>query len=264
MQDPPFPIPACFFLRRQISNDPTGPFHSRKPGRVQSEPTAASNTCKVELKPWYFWRKNGSKHFDVAGHTVHVYWDLRTAKFYGEPEPQSDYYVTVVSDNEIVLLLGDLKKEAYKKAGCRPAAIEAALVSKKEHVFGKKRFSTRTRFSEKGKHHEVSIECGSSGTGGKLDPQMVLKIDGHVAIHVKHLQWKFRGNETVSVSKERVEVYWDVHDWLFSPGMRHALFIFRPLPAVHSSLIGGGGCSDQGVASSSSACCLFLYAWKIE
>ncbi|XP_008811744.1 uncharacterized protein LOC103722827 [Phoenix dactylifera] len=232
------------------------------------------HSCKVELRPWCFWRKHGWKRFHVEGKPVDVFWDLKSAKFSGEPEPRSDYYVAVVSDDEVVLLLGDLNKEAYRRTGSRPAAIDATLVSRKEHVFGKKRFVARSILSEKGKLHEILIECSnrsSSSSIGRsnMDPEMVIKVDAHVAIHVRHLQWKFRGNQSITVNKARVEVYWDVHDWLFSPGLTHALFIFKPRSLLHSStssspsLMSSFDGKDSD-ADGSSGFCLFLYAWKLE
>ncbi|KAA8540758.1 hypothetical protein F0562_024323 [Nyssa sinensis] len=196
-------------------------------------------TCKVELKPWYFWRKHGSKRFVAEGKPIDIFWDLKAAKFNGETEPSSEYYVAVVCDEEIVLLLGDLKIDAYMKTGCRPALIDPILVSKKEHIF-----------------------------------EMEIRIDGHLVIHVKHLQWKFRGNESIHVNKVRVEVYWDVHDWLFSPGLRHALFIFKPtLSSIStsssltstplSSQTGSSGSIEGFNATGSSEFCLFFYAWKV-
>ncbi|XP_004501867.1 uncharacterized protein [Cicer arietinum] len=176
-------------------------------------------SCKVELKPWYFWRKQGSKRFAVDGKPVDVFWDLKAAKFNGETEPTSEYYVAVVCDQEVVLLLGDLKKEAYKRTGCRPSLIDPILVSKKEHIFGKRKFSTKAKFHEKGRCHEISIKCknkvnnnnvgdGDSVTSGvqvQVQPEMEIRFDGHLAIHVKHLQWKFRGNESIHLNKMRVE-----------------------------------------------------------
>ncbi|KAJ9140252.1 hypothetical protein P3X46_030923 [Hevea brasiliensis] len=200
-------------------------------------------TCKVELKPWYFWRKQGSKRFIVDGKAMDIFWDLKAAKFKGETEPHSEYYVAVVCNKEVVLLLGDLKKDAYRKTGCRPALIDPILVSRKEHIFGKKKFSTRIKFNEKGRLHEISIECknrnpSNSNSANGVEPELEIRIDGHLAIHVKHLQWKFRGNQSFNLNKLRVEVYWDVHDWLFSPGLRHALFIFKPiLPSTSLSLL---------------------------
>ncbi|GAB2280528.1 hypothetical protein Dimus_015154 [Dionaea muscipula] len=237
--------------------------------------------CKVELKPWYFWRKQGSKHFIVDGKTVDVLWDLKAAKFNGEVEPQSDYYVAIVCGGEVVLAVGDQKKEAFRKTGCRPSLIDPTLVSRKEHVFGKRRFSTKIKLHEREKSfsHEISIECIYGG----LSPEMEIRIDGQVAAHVKHLQWKFRGNEFIDVNRKRVEVYWDVHDWIFGSGLRNAMFLFKPStsspppssssPASSSSSsspppladdAGGGGGGEQQLQLESPECCFFLYAWKAE
>lgn len=250
----------------------------------------SQHTCKVELKPWYFWRKHGSKRFLVDNKPIDIFWDLKAAKFNGETEPNSEYYVAVVCDEEVVLLLGDLKKDAYRKTGCRPALIDPILVSRREHVFGKKKFLTRVKFHEKGRFHEISIECKNrnSNSVNGVDPEMEICIDGHLVIHVKHLQWKFRGNESIHINKVRVEVYWDVHDWLFSPGLRHALFIFKPTviatspsslqsmssssPPLSSSLTltplssqtGSSGSVEGFNSSGSYEFCLFLYAWKVE
>ncbi|TQD75396.1 hypothetical protein C1H46_039089 [Malus baccata] len=264
------------------------------------------HTCKVELKPWYFWRKQGSKRFVVDEKAVEIFWDLKAAKFNGGTEPKSEYYVAVVCDEEVVLVLGDLKKDAYRKAGFRPALTDPTLVSKKEHIFGKKKFSTKAKFYERGRSHEIAIECknrggggggggsGSIGSGSTLngvEPELEIRVDGHLVVHVKHLQWKFRGNESIHINKLRIEVYWDVHDWLFSPGLRHALFIFKPnLPASSTSLsplsrtssssppfssLASTPLSSQtssgsveginnATSAGSSEFCLFLYAWKVE
>ncbi|KAL5718061.1 hypothetical protein ACHQM5_011000 [Ranunculus cassubicifolius] len=225
--------------------------------------------CKVELKPWYFWRKHGSNRFHVDGKLVEIYWDLKAAKFNGETEPVSDYYVAVVCEEEVVLLVGDLKKDAFRKTGARPSLIEPVMVSKKEHIFGKKKFSSRAKFHEKDRCHEISIEC-SNPSNNTSDPEMEIKIDGNLVIHVKHLQWKFRGNESIFINKIRVEVFWDVHDWLFCPGLRHALFVFRTstLSSPVSSSLTTTSLSYQ---MDDSVCgegyygySLFLYGWKVE
>ncbi|KMT10718.1 hypothetical protein BVRB_5g118260 [Beta vulgaris subsp. vulgaris] len=244
-------------------------------------------SCKVELKPWYFWRKQGSKHFTIDdGKKVDIFWDLKSAKFNNnETEPSADYYVAIVYENEVVLLVGNLKNDAYKKSGCRPALIEPILVSKKEHIFGKKKFFTKSKFHNKGRFHDIVIECKNKVDS---DLEMEVKVDGKVVIHVKHLQWKFRGNETIFVNRLRIEVYWDVHDWLFSPGLRHALFIFKPV--ISSSGVSSVSSSSSLSLSSSSLSstplssqtessgslvdglngnglpefCLFLYAWKVD
>lgn len=301
MQENPIGIPACFSSGEKATDDPAAVTRSGQSVfmsvyrtkladqcrlititwcknlllhglsvSVQGSEEDSQYTCKVELKPWYFWRKQGSKRFVVDGKPVDVFWDLKAAKFGGETEPSSEYYVAVVCDEEVVLLLGDLKKEAYRKTGCRPSLIDPILVSRKEHIFGKKKFVTRLKFHERGRFHEMSIECKNGG----VDPEMEIRIDGHLIIHVKHLQWKFRGNECVRLNKVRIEVYWDVHDWFFSPGLRHALFIIKPsLSSVSTPsssltstpLSSGSSGSTQGFNSSGpSEFCLFLYAWKVE
>ncbi|KAI5339996.1 hypothetical protein L3X38_019270 [Prunus dulcis] len=231
-------------------------------------------TCKIDLKPWHFWSKKGYKSFEVEGNQVEVYWDLRSAKFGGGPEPCSDFYVALVCDEEVVLLLGDMKKKAYKRTKSRPAIVEALLYYKKENVFAKKSFATRVRFDEKRKEHDIVVE---SSTAGPKDPEMWISIDGIVLIHVKNLQWKFRGNQTVLVNMEPVQVFWDVHDWLFtSPSTGHGLFIFKPgAPESESDREsngnGGGLDSDHSSAyyspqnnTTTSDFCLFLHAYKIE
>uniref|UniRef100_A0A0D9V9B5 DUF868 domain-containing protein n=1 Tax=Leersia perrieri TaxID=77586 RepID=A0A0D9V9B5_9ORYZ len=85
------------------------------------------SACKVEMQPWHFWRKYGAKQFQVDGNAIDVVWDLRGARFSDEPEPMSDYYVAVVAGEEVVLLLGNLKKEAFRRTGSRPSLQDAVL-----------------------------------------------------------------------------------------------------------------------------------------
>ncbi|KAF9610654.1 hypothetical protein IFM89_023910 [Coptis chinensis] len=244
-------------------------------------------TCKIDFKPWHFWTKKGFKPFDVEGKRVDVFWDLRRAKISGSPEPYMDYYVAMVFDEEVVLLLGDYKKKAYKRTKSRPSLADAVLVWKKENVFAKKCFSTRAKFDQRKKDHDIVVE---NSVGGPRDPEMWISIDGIVLVHITSLQWKFRGNETVLVNKMPVQILWDVHDWLFStPGSGHGLFIFKPGSPENrqdnyilkdGSSHGGETdrdstttlSTDEGQrqpliednTSSNPEFCLFLYAWKIE
>ncbi|KAI8557938.1 hypothetical protein RHMOL_Rhmol04G0049700 [Rhododendron molle] len=244
---------------------------------VDSVETDSHHSCKIDLKPWQFWCKKGNKTFEVDGDQVEIYWDLRSAKFSGGPEPCSDFYVALVSDEEVVLLLGDYKKKAYKKTKSRPALVEALLFYKKEHVFNKRSFSTRAKFDpKKSEEHEIVVE---SSTAGPRDPEMWISIDGIVLIHVRNLQWKFRGNQTVLMNKLPVQVFWDVHAWLFCPtGSSHGLFIFKPGPPEseneNDESSCGGDSSDCSSSNSryystqshskASEFCFFLCAWKLE
>ncbi|KAK1311115.1 hypothetical protein QJS10_CPA08g01854 [Acorus calamus] len=186
--------------------------------------TTTFSMCKVDLKPWPFWTKKGLKSLDIDDdkRRVEVFWDLRSVKFSNGPEPVEDYYVAVVSDEEVVLLLGDKKKEAYKRTKSRPSLTDAVLVCKRENVTGKKCFITaRARFKERGREHKVVIENSISISGGAREPEMWISVDGKVLVHVDNLNWKFRGNERVVVDDVPVEVLWDAHDWVFG-GSRQA------------------------------------------
>ncbi|XP_071704628.1 uncharacterized protein [Rutidosis leptorrhynchoides] len=236
---------------------------------VDSVESNHRQNCKIDLKPWHFWGKKSYKTFEVDGFQIDVYWDLRSAKFSGSPEPCSEFYVALICDDEVVLLIGDLKKKVYKRSKTRPGA-DALLFSKKEHVFGKKSFTTRAKFDKNRDDYEIVVE---SSTVGPKDPEMWISIDGIVLIHIRNLQWKFRGNEIVMVNKQPIQVYWDVHAWLFmNPGSSHGVFIFKPDQPIAQSdkddrqegteeKDNGGG---NKYHSKSVQCSLFLYAWKIE
>ncbi|XP_023755904.1 uncharacterized protein LOC111904364 [Lactuca sativa] len=227
--------------------------------------------CKVDLKPWHFWGKKSYKTFEVDSLQIDVYWDFRSARFSSSPEPSSNFYVALICDEEVVLLIGDLEKKVYKRTKSRPG-VDTILFFKKEHVFGKKSFTTKARFDKERKDYEILVE--SSTSSGSKDPEMWISIDGVVLIHIRNLQWKFRGNETVLVNKQPIEVLWDVHAWLFlNPGSNHGSFIFKPgQPNSESdkeddSQDGteeGDNNSVNKDYSNSPQCCVFLYAWKIE
>lgn len=181
---------------------------------------------KLDLKPWFFWNKKGFKSFDIEETRLEVFWDLQSAKLSGGPEPSGNYYVALVCEEEMVLLLGDRRKEAFKRSKSISPLIEPKILSKKEHVVGKKCFSTRAKFDQSKTENDIVVE--NSLFGGK-NPEMWISIDGIVLIHVTNLRWKFRGNETVFVNDIPVYVFWDVHDWMFKgTTLSPALFIFKP------------------------------------
>ncbi|GAV59640.1 DUF868 domain-containing protein [Cephalotus follicularis] len=224
-------------------------------------------TCKIDLNSWQFWGKKGLKNFEVDGKRVDVFWDFRQAKFSGNPEPCSDYYVAVVSDEEVVLLLGDLKKDAYKRTKTRPSLTEATLLCKKENVYGRKLICTKAALGDCKKEHDIVIENSLSGPG---DPEMWISIDGTVAIRIMNLNWRFRGNEIVTVNNLPIQIFWDVHDWLFgSHNSSHGVFIFKPgeLNCAHDSDSDSrNGLIDNSTEGSISPTgfCHILYAWKVE
>ncbi|KAJ7294327.1 hypothetical protein O6H91_10G109600 [Diphasiastrum complanatum] len=182
-------------------------------------------TCKVEMRPWRFWMKQGWKSFATEGHKVEIHWDLSAAKYAIGPEPQEGYYVAMVCDKEVVLLLGDMSNEALKKSKAIPSNIEATLLSRREYLLGKKLFTTKAQIGDGGRMHELMIEFQTASDG---EPRLCIRVDRKIAVQVKRLMWKFRGNQTILVDGVQVEVFWDVHNWLFScTGEAHAIFMFQ-------------------------------------
>lgn len=228
--------------------------------------------CKVDVKPWLFTKKKGSKNLEVDSSKIEIYWDLTNAKFGSGPEPLEGFYLAIVFNQEMVLLLGDLKKEAYKKIDTDPVHSNAIFVAKREHIFGKKFYGAKVQFCDKGQMHDVTIECDTVGLN---EPCLVIRIDSKTVMQVKRLKWKFRGNHTILVDGIPVEVFWDVHNWLFGNAMGNAVFMFQTclsdekLWASHSLFDPSAltwSCSQQfrdsqlqGLGFS-----LVLYAWKNE
>ncbi|XP_044483064.1 uncharacterized protein LOC123209244 [Mangifera indica] len=228
--------------------------------------------CKVDIKPWLFSKRKGSKSLEAYTCVIDIYWDLSSAKFGSGPEPLEGFYVGVVVDRQMVLLLGDMIKEAFKKTGAIPAPSKAIFVAKREHVFGKKVFSTKAQFCDYGQIHDLVIECDTSGVN---DPCLMIRVDGKMMMQVKRLRWKFRGNNTILVDGFAVEVFWDVYSWLFGASLGNAVFLFKTCLSAEK-LWASGPLSDpntlpwsfsqrfldsksQGLGFS-----LILYAWKNE
>ncbi|KAJ7977376.1 Plant protein of unknown function (DUF868) [Quillaja saponaria] len=185
-----------------------------------------SNQClsKVDIKPWLFSKRKGSKNLEVDSSKIDVYWDLSSAKFGSGPEPLEGFYLAVVFNQETILLLGDLRREAYKKIDSNHVRSNAIFIAKREHIFGKKFYSTKAQFCDKGQKHDITIECD---TLALKDPCLVIRIDSKTVMQVKRLKWKFRGNHTILLDGLPVEVFWDVHNWLFGNAMGNAVFMFQ-------------------------------------
>ncbi|KAL3531331.1 hypothetical protein ACH5RR_010653 [Cinchona calisaya] len=234
--------------------------------------------CRVDIKPWLFTRRKGFRSIEVDSIVIDIYWDFSSAKFGSGPEPLEGFYLAVAFNQELILLLGDMQKEVYKKIDPpSPVASGAVFVAKKEHIFGKKLYSAKAQFCDKGQIHDIVIECH---TGGINDPSesLIISIDSRTVMQVKRLRWKFRGNQTILVDGLHVEVYWDVHSWFFGNVMGNAaVFLFRTsvsaekLRNSHSTITNPSVFSwsgSQKLANSQSqqgqSFSLILYAWRIE
>jgi Plant protein of unknown function (DUF868) len=217
--------------------------------------------CRVELKPWPFRGRKGSKEEDVDGDRVKIFWDMRSAKFSESPEPISGYYVALISQEEVILLVGDSKKNAYKKSKSRPSLEDPILLCKRESALSRRNFTTRARFNNwKREEHDIVIE---NSIPGSKDPEMRISIDGKVLINVKNLHWKFRGSEMVLVEQSPVQVFWDVHDWVFNGPWSQAFFVFKPGKAELPKEYDDDGeilCNCDNL----SGFCFYLNAWRTE
>lgn len=182
--------------------------------------------CKVDIKPWLFSKRKGSKSLEVESSNVDIYWDLSSATFGSGPEPLEGFYLAIVCNRQMILLLGDMRKEALKKTNAIPGPSMAVFIAKREHVYGKKTFFTKAQFSDNGSMHDLMIECDTIST---RDPCLIIRVDSKNLMQVKRLRWKFRGNHTILVDGLPVEVFWDVYSWLFGTSPGSAVFMFRTI-----------------------------------
>ncbi|KAJ0700223.1 hypothetical protein HanOQP8_Chr10g0365271 [Helianthus annuus] len=231
---------------------------------VEIDDLSGKSLCKLDVKPSIFSKRKGSKSVEVDFVTIDVYWDLTSCKFGSGPEPIEGFYMGIVCKDDVVLLIGDLKKDVFKKTKCLSNSMR---LLKREHVFGKNVFGTKVQFKDHGQIHDLRIECEAFGPGpGPDEPRLVVRLDSKIVMQVQHLVWKFRGNCTISVDGLPVEVYWDVHNWLFGSSTGSAVFMFQTCPGFEKS---GAFAVDRAMinpwsCSQSSGFCLTLYAWKSE
>ncbi|XP_068648898.1 uncharacterized protein [Aristolochia californica] len=177
-----------------------------------------------------FRSKPGSKTLLPNTHHRHcrrphkLVWDFSRAHFSpNSAEPVSGFYLAIVHEGRVEFLLGDLVDDLARRSvlGSPLAPVESVLLSRREHVFGRRKYETRARFL--GSDHEIEIECSSGA--------LRVKVDGAVGLVVKRLAWKFRGNEKITVGGSDVEFYWDVFNWVCEAGNGsgggHGLFVFQ-------------------------------------
>ncbi|XP_047313099.1 uncharacterized protein LOC124916428 [Impatiens glandulifera] len=190
---------------------------------VEISDLSGQSLSKFVLKPTLFSKRKGFKSLDILNSVkIGLFWDLSSAHFGSGPEPLEGFYLALVCDNEMVLLIGDMKKEAFRKTSSTPSIKNATFISKREHMFGKRLFGTRVQFHDDGPVHELTIECDTAH-----DFRLVVSLDSKIAMLVKRIQWKFRGNHTIWVDGAAVEVFWDIHNWLFGTAFGDAVFVFQ-------------------------------------
>lgn len=209
------------------------------------DPSAVAPPFRLNTNSRFFRKKKGTKLLDYSdGSTkITILWDLSNAKYDSGPEPVDGFYVVVLVDSEIGLVLGhDMAEEAVSKRFKTTTMAKVTLLSRREHFSGNTVYTTKAQFCDTGTWHDVLIRCSVENSEGLLkSPVLSVSIDKKAVIRVKRLQWNFRGNQTIFVDGLLVDLLWDVHDWFFnnpssssSPG--YAVFMFRTRSGLDSRL----------------------------
>ncbi|GLT94652.1 hypothetical protein SLE2022_123810 [Rubroshorea leprosula] len=185
-------------------------------------------------------KSKGFETFQSCNSKIEVFWDLSDARYINGPEPDNRFYIMVVVDSEICLLLGDMDEEAKRmKTDFQDKIAGFSLVSRSENFSGCSVYSTKARFCDAGLAHEILIKCGEEGEGPK-NRELSVSIDKKMIFQVKRLAWNFRGNQTIYLDNGLlVDMMWDLHDWLFNQeaaAAGRAVFMFRRRSGLDSRL----------------------------
>ncbi|KAL8094842.1 hypothetical protein AgCh_036379 [Apium graveolens] len=187
-----------------------------------------SSPFRFYAKKLYFGKSKGNKIFGSSDTRIEILWDLATAKYDIGPDPVSGFYVALLLNSELILLLGDKQDVEVNKIISRISSeSKFRLVSRSEQLSGSSVYSTKAQFFDKGRSHDIVIKCIAEEKGQK-ELMIGIYIDEKNVIEVKNLHWNFQGNESVYIDGCLVDMMWDVHDWLFNPKSGNAHFMFRP------------------------------------
>lgn len=212
--------------------------------KTRTGPTLAVSV--VDNKPIATYGMKGSYSCTYGIHDIGICWDFSAAKYNLGPEPVSDFYVAVIFDDEFGLLIGDRAREFVRRAtgGRNPPVADFSLLSRTVQVVGRAIYSTRARFYDEGREHDIMIRFQ-----GELELSM--HVDERKVLHVRRLRWNFRGNETLFIDGLAVDVMWDLFQWLFQdpPGCALVLLQTRAAPGSRCWLEEGLGEKDEAIMS---------------
>ncbi|XP_015077895.1 uncharacterized protein LOC107021703 [Solanum pennellii] len=195
------------------------------------------NVFKLNTNTRLFRKKKGSKSMVLDNFKVEIIWDLCGARYLSSgPEPIDGYYVLIIVDSQLGVILGDMAEEAsLRKLKNGIPMAKFSLVSRQEHFSGNTIYSTKAQFCDNGNLHDVLIRCNGENDGLK-HPVLSVYIDKKMVIRVKRLQWNFRGNQSIFLDGLLIDLMWNVHDWFFNPASGIALFMFRTRSGMDSRL----------------------------
>ncbi|KAI3811165.1 hypothetical protein L1987_20883 [Smallanthus sonchifolius] len=107
-------------------------------------------------------KKKENKSFEINDSKFEIYYDLSLAQYGAGAELVEGYYVLIMVDSELGMLIGDLTEEStMKKLKSHKQISKFALISRKEH------------FSDTGSWHDVLIQCAGETEGLKYPGQEV-------------------------------------------------------------------------------------------
>ncbi|GMN39359.1 hypothetical protein TIFTF001_008583 [Ficus carica] len=188
-------------------------------------------------------------------HKVEVIWDFSKAKYEGGPEPVQGFYVLVLVDSELGLVLGHKDDFEEEKNIIGQTKGKFWLVCRSERLISCNAFyATKAQFCDDGIEHDIVIKCGRDQDGDEEEeeeegqekhnnnnnnsnrnPVLFVCIDKKTMFKVKRLRWNFRGNQAIFLDGVLVDMMWDVHDWFFNTS-GCAVFMFRTRKGLNSRL----------------------------
>jgi hypothetical protein len=201
-----------------------------------------SRTFILNTNSRLFRKKKGSKFMEMEhfhDSKVEIFWDLSNARYETSPEPIDGFYVAILVDSEIGLILGDniSEENLTKKLKKKALLAKVSLFSRSEYFSGNTLyFSTKAKFCESGNLHDILIKCSDENEGFNKSHVLNVFIDKKIVISVKRLKWNFRGNQTIFVDGLLVDLLWDVHNWFFKGVYGNAVFMFRTRSGLDSRL----------------------------
>ncbi|KAK9062868.1 hypothetical protein SSX86_020058 [Deinandra increscens subsp. villosa] len=198
-------------------------------------------------KSFYLRKIKGSKKLESFDSKIELTWDLTKASYEIGPEPVKGYFVAVLVNSEMISI-GDTENLELKKLVSHYPFAKCSLVSRSERFVGNLEYSTRAKFFDSGKWHDIIITCLIDDPRTNKGLSMSVCIDKKNVLQVKRLRWNFRGNHTVFLDGMLVDLLWDVHDWFFESKSssnsnssrksrsRDGIFLFRPRSGLDSRL----------------------------
>ncbi|KAJ6897062.1 hypothetical protein NC651_023063 [Populus alba x Populus x berolinensis] len=145
-----------------------------------------STSFKLGTHTRFFRKLKGNKLIESDTSKIEVFWDLSSAKYELGPEPVEWFYVLVMVDSEIGLVLGDIGEETLiKKFKTSSTSVaKVSLISRQEHCSGNTIYATKAQFCETGIQHDIVIKC-SGETDGLKHPVLSVYIDKKTVIRDK-------------------------------------------------------------------------------